>query len=54
MEYVTIIDLQNGDTIFASILCKNYAGLETMATSGPVVMVTTPPDVTLAVINIGW
>ena len=52
-EHITHLDLQHGDTLFGTVRCKNHAGLETLAVSQSVVMVTESPDVSNAEIKIG-
>lgn len=45
--------LKHGDTFYASVLCKNKIGLERLTVSKAVVVVTNPPDMTSAKIQIG-
>ena len=52
-ESIVNLPLEHGETIYALVLCRNKAGLESMATSGAVIMVTKPPDVSNAQLEIG-
>ena len=44
--------ISHGETIFSVIRCFNYAGLQSTVVSSGVVMVTEPPDVSMATLMI--
>ena len=44
--------VSHGETVFSVVRCFNYAGFQSTLVSSGVVMVTEPPDVSMATLNI--
>ena len=44
--------VSHGETVFSVVRCFNYAGLQSTLVSSGVVIVTEPPDVSMATLNI--
>ena len=44
--------VSHGETVFSVVRCFNYAGLQSTLDSSGVVMVTEPPDVSMATLDI--
>jgi len=44
--------VSHGETVFSVVRCFNYAGLQSTLVSSGVVLVTEPPDVSMATLNV--
>ena len=52
-ESLSGVAIEHGDVVYGLVLCQNGAGLETLKATNAVSMVTEPPGITNAQLEIG-